>query len=70
MATNDNYPVKGLIYRHHSGSYYRVLSVANTVGIKKEGWPPPFVAYEDVETGIEYARPLLEWLASDYTLTK
>lgn len=66
---DPHYPVKGLVFEHHSGKRYRVLSVANLVSTKP-GWPPPFVAYEDIETGVEYARPLSAWLVSKYTLVQ
>lgn len=61
-------PMRGCNYRHHSGRVYHVLSVAN-MGEMKPGWLPPIVAYADIETNVEYARPLSEWIASGYTLT-
>ncbi len=67
MTTNPYFPVRGKTYKHHSGRVYLVLSVAN-LGDMKPGWSPAFVAYEDTESGIEYARPLTEWLESKYEL--
>lgn len=67
MAIDPSYPIRKRTYRHHSGRIYRVLSVAN-IGEMKPGWPPAFVAYEDIESGVEYARPLSDWLASGLVL--
>lgn len=57
---------KGLFYMHTSGAVYKILSVANT-NLTRQDWSlPPCIAYEDVETGVEYARPLSEWTEDKY----
>lgn len=59
--SETKHPKRGELYAHRSGVVYRVLSVANTQITRTDWSLPPCVAYEDVETGVEYARPLSEW---------
>lgn len=60
------HPIRGELYTHRSGVVYRILSVANTQITRTDWSLPPCVAYEDVETGVEYARPLSEWDCDKY----
>ncbi len=58
----------GRLYRHHSGSLYRVLMVTNRLEDGSHPDMPKTVCYRDIDTGAEWSRPIVQFTPEKFQL--